>query len=279
MTLAAGVTVRDALDSALVALEAAHVDAPRLDAEVLLAHALGVERTTLWLDPERLVTGEATRWYRNAIRRRTVERMPVAYLVGRKGFRNLELAIDPRVLVPRPETEHLVEALLHLPRGTRVHDVGTGSGAVALALKDERPDLIVSASDVSVDALHVARANAARLGLDVVFHQAHLLNGLDAGVRVVAANLPYVAEADRGSLMPEVGRHEPPVALFGGHDGLDVVRALIAQASATGIHLLALEVGAGQAELTAELLAGAGFDDVDLAPDLAGIDRVVVGRR
>ena len=168
----AGTGVREALDSALVALNAAKVDSPRLDAEVLLAHALGVDRTALWLDPDREVSGDAARWFRDAIRRRTVERVPVAYLVGHKGFRHLDLAVDARVLVPRPETEHLVEALLELPPGARVHDVGTGTGAIALALKDERPDLRVSASDVSPDALAVARANGARLGLDVTFARA-----------------------------------------------------------------------------------------------------------
>ncbi|HEY4094741.1 MAG TPA: hypothetical protein VGM33_04490, partial [Baekduia sp.] len=145
MTPFAGVAVREALDSALVALEGARVDSPRLDAEVLLAHALGVDRTALWLDPDREVTGDAARWFRDAVRQRTVQRVPVAYLVGHKGFRHLDLQVDPRVLVPRPETEHLVEALLDLPQGVRVHDVGTGSGAIALALADERPDLRVSA--------------------------------------------------------------------------------------------------------------------------------------
>src|SRR4051812_21084698 len=159
-----GVPVRYALDSALVALEAARVDSPRLDAEVLLAHALGVDRAALWLDPDRTVEGAAVRWFRDAVRARAVERVPVAYLVGRRGFRRLELDVDPRVLVPRPETEHVVEALLDLPRGARVHDVGTGSGAIALTLKDERPDLAVSGSDISEEALAVARANAARLG-------------------------------------------------------------------------------------------------------------------
>jgi release factor glutamine methyltransferase len=166
---ATGVPVRDALDSALVALEAAGVDTPRLDAEVLLAHALDADRAALWLDPGREVSGEAARWFRDAVRRRTVERVPVAYLTGRRGFRRLDLEVDARVLVPRPETEHVVEALLDLPAGARVHDVGTGSGAIALALKDERPDLVVSASDVSADALEVARANARRLGLEVAF--------------------------------------------------------------------------------------------------------------
>ncbi|MCW3022127.1 MAG: peptide chain release factor N(5)-glutamine methyltransferase, partial [Conexibacter sp.] len=227
MTPFAGVVVREALDSALVALEGARVDSPRLDAEVLLAHALGVDRTALWLDPDREVSGDGARWFRDAIRQRTVQRVPVAYLVGHKGFRHLDLEVDPRVLVPRPETEHLVEAVLDLPPGVRVHDVGTGSGAIALALKDERPDLLVSASDVSPDALAVARANAARLGLDVGFARADLLDGLDRDLFAIVSNPPYVTEGDRARMAPEVTAHEPHLALFAGAEGLNVIRPLV----------------------------------------------------
>lgn len=275
----AGPGVREALDSALVALNAAGVDSPRLDAEVLLAHALGVERTTLWLDPDREVTGDAARWFRDAIRRRTVERVPVAYLVGRKGFRHLDLSVDPRVLVPRPETEHLVEALLDLPSGSRVHDVGTGSGAIALALKDERPDLVVSASDVSPDALAVARANAARLRLDVTFSQGDLFDGVDPHVDVVVSNPPYVEETQRRFLAPEVVQHEPGLALFAGTDGLRTIRPLVTQAAATDAYMLAMEVGAGQAPAVRALVAAAGFPEVSTVTDLAGHERVVVGKR
>src|SRR5687768_3135040 len=147
-------TVRDALDSALIALTAAGVDTPRLDAEVLLAAALEVDRAALIADPQRGVEAEPFREY---VQRRA-RREPVAYILGRKGFRRLELDVDPRVLIPRPETEHVVEAALGLPRGARVVDVGTGSGAIALALADERPDLHVVATEVSADALAVARA-------------------------------------------------------------------------------------------------------------------------
>jgi release factor glutamine methyltransferase len=275
----AGPGVREALDSALIALKAAQVDSPRLDAEVLLGHALGVDRTTLWLDPDREVTGDAARWFRDAIRRRTVERVPVAYLVGRKGFRHLELAVDARVLVPRPETEHLVEALLDLPAGARVHDVGTGSGAIALALKHERPDLRVSASDVSPDALAVARGNAERLGLDVSFSQGDLLDGVDPHVDVVVSNPPYVEDGQRASMAPEVVRHEPGLALFAGADGLRTIRPLLTQAAATGAGLVALEVGAGQAPRVRALVAAAGFPEVETVTDLAGHERVVLGRR
>jgi release factor glutamine methyltransferase len=275
----AGPGVREALDSALVALNAATVDSPRLDAEVLLGHALGVDRTTLWLDPDREVTGDAARWFRDAIRRRTVERVPVAYLVGHKGFRHLDLAVDARVLVPRPETEHLVEALLDLPSGARVHDVGTGSGAIALALKDERPDLRVSASDVSPDALAVARGNAERLGLDVTFSQGDLLDGVDPHVDVIVSNPPYVEDGQRASMAPEVVQHEPKLALFAGADGLRTIRPLVTQAAATDADVLAMEVGAGQAPAVRALVAAAGFPDVETITDLAGHERVVVGRR
>jgi release factor glutamine methyltransferase len=275
----AGATVREALDSALVALEGSRVDSPRLDAEVLLAHALEVDRTALWLDPDREVAGPAARWFRDAIRQRTVRRVPVAYLVGHKGFRHLDLEVDPRVLVPRPETEHLVEALLDLPQGVRVHDVGTGSGAIALALKDERPDLQVSASDVSADALAVARANAARLGLDVAFSETDLLTGVDPDLYAIASNPPYVAEGDKAGIAPDVTAHEPHVALFSGAEGLNVIRPLVTQAAATAARLLALEVGAGQAPAVRGLVAAAGFPEVEVVRDLAGIERVVVGRR
>jgi release factor glutamine methyltransferase len=275
----AGPGVREALDSALVALNAARVDTPRLDAEVLLGHALGVDRTTLWLDPDREVTGPAARWFRDAIRRRTVERVPVAYLVGHKGFRHLDLHVDARVLVPRPETEHLVEALLDVPSGARVHDVGTGSGAIALALKDERPDLRVSASDVSPDALAVALGNAERLGLDVAFSQGDLLHGVDPAVDVIVSNPPYVQDGDRAAMAPEVVRHEPGLALFAGADGLRTIRPLVTQAAATDAELLALEVGAGQAPAVRALVAAAGFPEVETVTDLAGHERVVLGRR
>jgi release factor glutamine methyltransferase len=279
VTVRGGVAVRDALDSAVVALDAARVDSPRLDAEVLLAHALGTDRAGLVRYPARELDPAASRWFRDAIRRRSVERVPVAYLTGTRGFRNLDLAVDPRVLVPRPETEHLVEAALGLPAGARVHDVGTGSGAVALALKDERPDLVVSASDISDDALEVARGNASRLGLDVSFARADLLDGVDPDLDAIVSNPPYVADDYRPLLPPDVLRHEPEVALFGGSQGLAAIRPLVTQAAATRATFLALEVGASQAPIVRALVASAGFADVEVVRDLAGIERVVVGRR
>ncbi len=156
----ASTTVRDALDSAVIPLTAAGCDTPRLDAEVMLAAAMGVARAALIADSRRELSGAEARAFMGMVRRRR-EREPVAYITGVKGFRFVELGVDRRVLIPRPESEHVVEAALGLPAGARVVDVGTGSGAIALALKQERPDLQVSATDVSADALDVARHNAA----------------------------------------------------------------------------------------------------------------------
>jgi release factor glutamine methyltransferase len=261
-------TVRDALDSAVIALTAAGCATPRLDAEVLLAFALGVDRAALISSPSRELSGPQARAFADYARRRR-EREPVAYITGVRGFRFLELAVDRRVLIPRPETEHLVEAALGLPAGARVCDVGTGSGAVALALKAERPDLEVLATDVSADALDVARANAARLNLDVSFIQGDLLAGLEADA--IVSNPPYVEEGS--ALMPEVARYEPAGALFGGPDGLAVLRRLFVAP------FVAVEHGGAQADAVEAIARDAGYGDVARIRDLAGIERVLVARR
>lgn len=271
-----GVPVREALTSAVTAIAASGSGTPRLDAELLLAHAMGVDRTRLLLDADRPVEGPAVRAFQDAVRRRSVLHEPVAYLVGRRGFRHLDLAVDPRVLVPRPETEHLVEAAVaELPQGARVVDVGTGSGAIALALKDERPDLEVRGVDLSSDALAVAQANASRLGLDVAFAQGDLLDGV-ADVDAVVANPPYVRTD--ATLPHDVRHHEPHLALFGGEDGLEVHRRLVRAIPATGARWAAIEIGEGQGPAVTRLLAAQGFA-TRVAPDLAGIDRVVVAWR
>jgi release factor glutamine methyltransferase len=271
-------SVRDALDSALIALTAAGCDTPRLDAELLLADAMGVDRAVIVSDPGRGLSPEQARRFQGYAMRR-VQREPVAYILGTKGFRTIDLLVDRRVLIPRPETEHLVEAALELPPGARVADVGTGSGAVALALKAERPDLEVLATDASADALAVARANALRLGLEVELLEGDLLEPVAGPLDAVLSNPPYVADADRAALAPDITRHEPEVALYAGEDGLSVIRRLAPQAAASGAELLALEVGLGQAGTVAQIVREAGFHDTRAIADLAGIERVVVGRR
>jgi release factor glutamine methyltransferase len=230
-----------------------------------------VDRGMLIAFPQRELTGEQARWFQDASRRRR-EREPVAYIVGRKGFRRLDLQVDRRVLIPRPETEHVVEAALGLPQAARVVDVGTGSGAIALALKDERPDLQVFATDSSADALDVARANAARLGLEVAFVFGNLTAGLE--VDAVVSNPPYVEQ--HAALMPEIARYEPPPALFGDIDGLGVIRRLIKDVRAPW---LALEHGSGQAGAVEQLARAEGFTSVERIRDLAGNERVLVARR
>jgi release factor glutamine methyltransferase len=260
--------VRDALEAAETALAAAGCDTPRLDAELLLADALDVPRATLFTEPQRAIDGAQARVVGELVRRR-VQREPVAYILGRKGFRHIELAVDGRVLIPRPETELLVEFALELPEGAHVHDVGTGSGAIALALLDERPDLVVTASDASPLAVEVARTNAARLGLPLEVTQAV---GLPAGdYALVVANLPYVREDEWMDLAPEITNYEPREALVSGSDGLDAIRALAAAAPA-GTRL-ALEHAPAQAEALRALL-----DDAVTLRDLAGRDRVTGGR-
>jgi release factor glutamine methyltransferase len=260
--------VRDALSAAEDALRAAGCDTPRLDAELLIAHAMGVEREALFMSPDDGVPPAAARVAMELVRRR-VAREPVAYIVGTKGFRHIDLQVDRRVLVPRPDTELLVELALSLASGARVHDVGTGSGAVALALKHERPDLVVTASDASTAAVEVARANAARLGLDVQVSEAA---GLPAGeYDMVLANLPYVREDEWAGLAPEIRRYEPREAVVSGADGLSAIRALVAEAPA-GTRL-ALEHAAAQAAAVRDLLR-----DAETHRDLAGLERVTVGR-
>lgn len=279
-TLARGTPVREALASATIALGAAGCENPRLDAELLLADALGGTRERLLIEPGVEVSGAAARTFREHVRRRSVEREPIAYILGRRHFRCLELGVDRRALIPRPETELLVEIGLTLPDRARVHDVGTGSGAVALALAHERPDLRVSASDASEGALALARENAQRLGSSVDFMHGDLLDAVSAGVEAVVANLPYVAEGERPLLAPEIVRHEPPEALFAGADGLSAIRRLIAQAGARdAVGLLALEIGIGQSAAVAELLREAGFQSVRFERDLAGVERVAVAER
>jgi release factor glutamine methyltransferase len=275
-----GTRAAEALDGAVTAIGAAGCETPRLDAEVLLAHVLGVSRERLLLDRDLIVEGQAVRAFQDAVRRRAIEREPVAYITGLRGFRHIDLIVDRRALIPRPETEHLVEAALRLPEGVHVLDVCTGSGAVALALKHERADLRLTGSDISHQALELASANSERLGLEVRWLQADLLHEVPDEFEAILCNPPYISEAQRSELAPEILRHEPPLALFAAAEGMATIVALLeALSTRRRVKWVSIEVGYGQAQRVGELTQAAGFDSVLIEHDLAGIERVVTGER
>ncbi len=339
------------------------IDSPRVDAEHLLAHALGLTRMQLYVEHGRLLEPEDRGEFRDFVRRR-LAREPVAYIEGTRGFHalDLDLQVDRRVLIPRPDTEHLVDwvletltptgqsassqAELDAPEATReaprdrssdeeivyepepdwraqvsddeaqdegqddaessssteppsvgeaphevgrawrLLDVGTGSGAIALALKRARPAARVWASDLDEGALAVASSNAQRNELELEFVRADLLEGLRppaGGFDAIAANLPYIPSADLEGLAPEVRNFEPRRALDGGADGLDLVRRLVAQAAAAGVLApggwIFLEIGIGQGAATREILAEAGYTEISGRKDYGGIERVIRARR
>jgi release factor glutamine methyltransferase len=271
----AAAQAREALAAASDALAAAGIETPRLDAELLLAEATGWDRARLAAEPEAPVDPPAARAFGEMVRRR-VRREPVAYILGRKGFRNLEVAVDRRTLIPRPETELLVEVALDLRPG-RVLEVGTGCGAVALALADELRGAEITATDTSRAALELARENAQRLGLA---DRVRLVEGtVPAAERfdLTLANLPYVRAGEWDELAPEISRYEPREALVAGSDGLEAIRALLDRPPAC--ESIALEVGRDQAGEVSRLLASAGFRPAGTRHDLAGIERVVLGSR
>lgn len=284
-------TVLDVLRWTTSRFEERQLATPRLDAEVLIAAALGLPRVQLYVQFERPLDATELGAIREHVRRRQAGDS-VAYIVGHKEFFGLDFAVDNRVLVPRPDTETLVdEALARLrerpaveaaggevPSPPVVADIGTGSGAVIVALGKQFPVSRRFAVDQSADALEVARTNAARHDVAVDFLEGDLLEPLRAHgpFDLLAANLPYIPSADIAALAPEV-RAEPVAALDGGPDGLDLVRRLIVTAPAllTVGGALVLEIGAGQAEATADLCATAGFTDIRRRRDLGAIERVI----
>jgi release factor glutamine methyltransferase len=273
------VTTREAIREVAADLEQAGCPSPRVDAEWLVAHVIGGSRTDLYAADRPLQDEEVFRLRSLADRRR--QREPLAYVLGEWGFRRLTLAVDPRVLIPRPETEILVERCLELLDGfdrPRVLDIGVGSGAIALAIADERSDAGVVATDSSPGALEVAEANKLRLGLDgrVELRLGDLLAGAEGPFDLVVSNPPYVSLEELDGLEPEV-RREPREALVGSSRHAEIAAGARAVLRPGGA--LVLEVGGGQAPGVAASLRELGYAEVATTPDLAGIDRVVEGRK
>lgn len=259
------------------------IDSPRLDAELLLADTLRLDRVGLYLNFERPLQADELTVYREKVRRRA-GREPLAYILGETEFWSLPFTVTPAVLIPRPDTELLVEeALKRLTGAARVLDVGTGSGALAITLAHERPECRSVAIDVSAAALAVAAENARKNGVAerIEFCHADLAALPDGPFDLIVANPPYIPRDDLATLMPEVRDFEPRLALDGGHDGLDAYRALARQAGAVLAPegWLLAEVGIGQASVVQELFAGAGLTELLVSRDLAGIERVVGGRK
>jgi release factor glutamine methyltransferase len=274
------VTVGEAVSEGERLLERAGIDTARLDAELLTEKALGLTRLELYLDPERELSPEELTVYRELIERRA-RHEPAAYLLGEWGFRRLTLEVDPRVLIPRPGTEvvveHCLEFLGEVPEPL-VLDAGTGSGAIALAIADEHPGARVTAIDTSQDALEVAARNIERTGLGARVTLLHrdLADPLGGPYDLVVSNPPYVTDAELADLEPEIREWEPAVALVDrGQTG--VVARAARQALRPGGRLV-LEVGDGRGPAVVDRLQELGYEDVRSAPDLTGRDRVVGGR-
>ena len=281
----APVTLRQAVSEAAGQLARDPYLAPTAarDAELLLLHVLSLPRTALYTDPARLLTADQQAAFATAIKRRLAHE-PVQYIIGSQEFFGLALRVTPATLIPRPETELLVEAVLsRLPADSAIAmaDVGTGSGAVAVALASRLPKARFVATDLSEAALGIAEENARTHGVAdrIRFVHADLLASQPGPFDAIAANLPYVPETDRAGLHPQVREYEPATALFAGSDGLDLYRRLLPQAMQALVPagLLALEFGAGQRDAFTDLLAG--WRDVEFLDDLQGIPRIALARR
>ena len=259
------------------------IGSPRLDAELILGHVLKLNRVELYLEFDRPLTPRELADIRALVVRRG-KREPVAWLLEKKGFWTLDLTVRPGVLVPRPDTETLIEAALSLiPEDEELFlvDVGCGSGAIGLALALDRPKLKVFATDLSTEALTCTRDNATALGVSdrLAVLKGSLLepNPTDRAIDIVISNPPYIPSAEIDTLEPEVRDHEPRLALDGGEDGLDTYRVLVPVAAERARKAVLVEVGAGQAAAVAELFTHAGLVEVTCHKDLAGIERVVSG--
>ncbi len=263
-----------------------HPDRARQDAETLLLHVIGKDKAWLMAHSgEQLTAVDASRC--TLLLERRYQGEPIQYITGEAEFYGLPIHVTPDVLIPRPETEHLVERVVELapcfPK-PRIVDVGTGSGAIAIALAHEWPSAAITAIDVSAPALDIARRNAERNGFAdrIRFLQGDLLAPVGNGqFDIVVSNPPYVPAADRASLAVEVRDHEPVLALFAGADGLDIYRRLIPQAFASLVSggFIALEIGYAQSPAIRALLAASGFRQIEFLPDLQNIPRVASAQR
>lgn len=258
------------------------IPSPRLDAELLLGYVLKLSRLQLYLNHDRPLLESELEQLRTVVRRRSA-REPLAWIIGEKGFYEHDFIVMPGVLCPRPDTETLVEAALEWigPEATFVADIGSGSGCIGLSLALARPELKLFAVDMSTEALACTKANVEKHGLAgrVGVLKGHLLSGIPASRQVdwVVSNPPYIPSADIQELAPEV-QLEPKLALDGGADGLNVYRELIPAAAKRARKGVLVEVGAGQAEAVAALMAQAGLQDISTVKDMGRIERVVRGR-
>jgi release factor glutamine methyltransferase len=274
-------TIREALHQAIERLEYHHISSPRLNAEVLLAHCLSVDRTYLYTHDDRQLQENESEAFEGILYDR-VSGVPVQYIVGRQEFYGRYFTVNPAVLIPRPETEFIVESVLEVKTSPdpAIIDVGTGSGCIGVTLALELPEATVFATDVSMDALQVARRNATELGASVNFACADLLDGIGGQFDFIASNPPYVSRSETSRLQREVREHEPHVALFANDDGLAMFRRLVPAAELLlkpGGHLI-MEIGITMEERVLSLF-GKSWDNPKSRPDLQGIPRTIVARK
>jgi release factor glutamine methyltransferase len=281
------VQLKQTLTAAVDHLEGSDCGSPRMNAETLMMFVLGVNRAYLHAHPERELTAEEKARYDDVIAQRAAG-VPWQYITGHQEFWGLDFVVSPAVLIPRPETEHLVETVLELVRAIpapRIVDVGTGSGCIALALANELRSAEVFAVDLSADALEVARANAARLQLDgrVKFLQSDVLSALVAqhDFDFVVSNPPYVGHDEADKVQRSVFEHEPRMAVFAGEHGSDVIRPLIEQALAAlkPGGWLAMEIGYSMRDAVLALLSPTRWEEPMVVPDLQGIPRVIAATK
>lgn len=276
-------TLKEVLTEALKKLEAGDTPSPRLSAELLLMFTLSCDRAYLFTYPERELTADEQARYDEAIARRCTGE-PAQYITGHQEFYGRDFLVTPAVLIPRPETEHLIEAVLEfVPRDAalRILDVGTGSGCIAITLAKELPHSTFTAVDISPDALEIAQANAARLEAQVEFLQSDLLSSLDPGRQfdLIVSNPPYVGECEADKVQRQVRDFEPHIAVFGGQRGMDIIARLVPQVREhlkPGGHFL-MEIGYSTAGPVHNLMRD--WIDFRIIPDLQGIPRVVIARK